>query len=158
MPPSQRHCDQADAIASENIVYLILDGQPDKRFTDLMLLSGIALTCSGLAVALTAELAARGVLRRNGGAGIRIASVMRTEDTWKAGHRAARWWMHGAAMGLGGAGILSFAAAQGIAEMGLLVGMAGGLALLLIGAFVAHRTARGLDDAAEERTADHRKH
>ncbi len=61
-------------------------------------------------------------------------------------------------MAIGGAGILSFSAARGIAETGLLVGMAGGLALLLIGAFVAHRTAQGLDDAAEERTADHREH
>ena len=121
-----------------------------------MLLSGLALTCSGVIVSLVGELAARGVLRRNGGAGIRIASVMKTEATWKAGHRAARPWLHGTALAFGGAGILTMAAPPSIAEPGLLVGMASGLSLLIGGAVVAHRAARHAEGAAARGSGDRR--
>ncbi|SFF99540.1 SdpI/YhfL protein family protein [Curtobacterium sp. YR515] len=112
-----------------------------------MLLSGLALTCSGVVVALVAELTARGVLRRNGGAGVRIASVMKTDATWKAGHRAARPWLHGTALSFGGSGILSIVAQPSIADPGFLVGMASGLLLLCGGAAVAHQAARRTEDA-----------
>ncbi|GAA3342511.1 hypothetical protein GCM10017714_31220 [Curtobacterium pusillum] len=113
-----------------------------------MLFSGLALTCSGVIVSLVGELAARGMLRRNGGAGIRIASVMKTEATWKAGHRAARPWLHGTALAFGGSGIVNMIATPSIAEPGLLIGMASGLFLLSSGAVIAHRAARHAEDAA----------
>ena len=43
-----------------------------------MLLSAVMLMASGLVVSTVAELTARGVLGPNGGAGIRLASVMRS--------------------------------------------------------------------------------
>lgn len=111
-----------------------------------MLLSGLALIGSGLLVALVAELAARGVLRRNGGAGIRIASVMRTQRTWVVGHRAARWWLHGAACSICASGLLSVVAARRIADMGLLAGMAVGVSLVGVAAMIAHRAALEVED------------
>ena len=119
-----------------------------------MLFSGLALTCSGVIVSLVGELAARGILRRNGGAGIRIASVMKTEATWKAGHRAARPWLHGTALAFGGAGILNMVATPSVAEPGLLVGMTSGFFLLIGGAVVAHRAARHTEDSAAGGSAD----
>lgn len=120
-----------------------------------MILSGVALTCSGVIVSLVGELAARGVLRRNGGAGIRISSVMRTEATWRAGHRAARAWLHGAAVGFCGAGLSDVFAPPRIAQPFVLIGMASGFCLLIGGAVVAHRAAGRTDDpAAGEPTGD----
>jgi hypothetical protein len=112
------------------------------RFSTHMLLSGLALFASASVISVVAELTARGIVGPNGGAGIRIASVMRSEAAWQVGHRAARRWLHSGAAALAGSGVLDIVAPSRVADTYLPIGMALAVCFLIVGAVVAHRAAR----------------
>ncbi|WP_282818864.1 SdpI family protein [Curtobacterium flaccumfaciens] len=116
-----------------------------------MLLSAVMLMASGLVVSAVAELTARGVLGPNGGAGIRIASVMRSKTAWTVGHRAARAWLHTGAAALFGSGVLSAVVSTRIVEVALPIGMALALGFLIVSGVVASRAARRSDAASDDR-------
>jgi len=107
-----------------------------------MLFSALMLIASGSVISVVAELTSRGVVGPNGGAGIRIASVMRSESTWKVGHRAARAWLHAAAAALVGSGLLSILAPQRVVDSWLPIGLAVAFCFLIVSAIVASRAAR----------------
>lgn len=107
-----------------------------------MLFSALMLSASGSVISVIAELTSRGIVGPNGGAGIRIASVMRSESTWKVGHRAARAWLHAAATALVGSGLLSILAPQRIVDTWLPIGLAVAFCFLIVSAIVASRAAR----------------
>ncbi|MCS5523970.1 SdpI family protein [Curtobacterium flaccumfaciens pv. oortii] len=116
-----------------------------------MLLSAVMLMASGLVVSTVAELTARGVLGPNGGAGIRLASVMRSKAAWTAGHRAARAWLHAGAAALIGSGVLGVVAPKRIVEAALPIGMALALGFLIVSGVVASRAARRSDAPSDDR-------
>ncbi|WIB00639.1 MULTISPECIES: SdpI family protein [unclassified Curtobacterium] len=111
-----------------------------------MELSGLALAFSGVVVGVVAELAARGVLGPNGAAGIRIRSVMKSDGTWRAGHRAARLWLDGAGLCFVGGGLLNAFATKAVADAAVLIGMVAGLALVVAGSVIASRAAQRCDE------------
>lgn len=107
--------------------------------------SGLALALSGTVIGVVAELAAHGTLGPNGAAGLRIKSVMKSDATWRAGHRAARFWLDGAGLSFIASGLLNAFATRAIADAAVIIGMAAGLALVIAGTVVAHRAARRCD-------------
>lgn len=113
-----------------------------------MIWSGIALLAGAIVVALTAELTARGKVPVNGGAGIRIRSVMASQDAWVAGHRAARAWLHLAAILLAAAAVVSMTAPRAVGDIALLVGMLAGLGSVVIAGVSAHRAATEVGEAS----------
>lgn len=106
-----------------------------------MIFSGIALLLSAVAIAVIAELTARGKVPVNGGAGIRIRSVMASQKAWETGHRAARPWLHLAAVVLATTAIISMVAERATADIALLVGMLVALTAVIISGIRAHRAA-----------------
>lgn len=109
--------------------------------------SGIALLVSAAVVTLTAELTARGKVSVNGGAGIRIRSVMASQEAWVKGHRAARPWLHLAAAALATTALVSMVAERRTADIALLVGMLVALGDVVVAGVVAHRAASAVTEA-----------
>lgn len=140
-PPLEAEIGDCSILRAE-ILLFALDSTDILRFSTRMLLSGLTLIASGSIVAVVAELTARGIVGPNGGAGIRIASVMRSRAAWQVGHRAARAWLHGGAAALAGSGILDIVAPSRVAATYLPIGMALAVCFLIVGAVVAHRAAR----------------
>jgi len=139
--PTSGNGGQTVTIAMRNIDSIFLDTAGILRFSTHVLFSALMLIASGSVISVIAELTSRGIVGPNGGAGIRIASVMRSESTWKIGHRAARGWLHAAATALVGSGLLSLLAPR-IADSWLPIGMASAFCFLIVSAFVASRAAR----------------
>ena len=116
------------------------------------MISLITLSIAALLISASAELAARGIVGPNAGAGIRIPSVMASRAAWQAGHRAARWWMHLAALCFAVMAI-SITVAPETMNVAVGIGVLAGLAAVTVAAVVAHRaairtTAVGARDAA----------
>lgn len=109
--------------------------------------SGVLLLISAVVIAVSAELAARGKIRVNGGVGIRIPSVMASQEAWVQGHRAARPWLHMAAAALGTTALVSMVAERPTADIALLVGMLVALTDVVLAAVIAHRAASAVDAA-----------
>lgn len=138
------------SISRAQILSFTLNSTDMLRFSTRMLFSGLTLIASGSIVAVVAELTARGILGPNGGAGIRIASVMRSKAAWQVGHRAARAWLHGGAAAVAGSGALSIVAPSRLADTCLPIGMALAVCLFIVGAVVAHRAARLVEATRDE--------
>jgi hypothetical protein len=119
----------------------LLKKETAHRLTTEMLFSGIALFASAVVIAVVAELTARGKLSVNGGAGLRIPSVMASPEAWLAGHRAARVWLHLSAASLAVPALLCVMGPSEVANIALLIGMVVAVVLLLIGTMRAHRAA-----------------
>lgn len=99
------------------------------------------LAAAAIVVAVVATAAASGRLRRNPVAGIRIASLFTSEETWRNGHRAAVLPTAGAALvcvllAVAVFVVPAFAEAGSIAETAVLV------VGVLVGAALADRAAR----------------
>lgn len=112
-----------------------------------MVFSGIALLIGAVVVSVIAETTARGRVSVNGGAGIRIPSVMASEQSWQGGHRAARPYLHATAGALGLAALCAIFAPTTLANIALLGGMAIGIASLAAGTVAAHRAAKKINNA-----------
>jgi len=108
--------------------------------------SGLALALSGVVIGVVGEYAARGTLGPNGAAGIRIKSVMKSDATWRAGHRAARLWLDGAGICFVGGGLVNAFATKAVADPAVLIGMVAGLVFVVAGSVFASRAARRCDE------------
>lgn len=106
---------------------------------------------AGILVVAVSEAAARGRLGINSVAGIRTRAVMMTQDTWTAGHQAARLPVGLAGLVLFLAGVASVAFPLEESAAGPLVLACSGLAvvLVIIGAVVATRAANRALGSAE---------
>lgn len=109
----------------------------------MYLLSGLSLVLSGVVVVVVAEAAARSHLGANGGAGIRLPSLMSSPKAWRLGHRRAR-----VPLDLGGAVLVAgglfgaFAPSSTASNIWILVSMITALGAVGIGTMLAVRAAR----------------
>ncbi len=105
-----------------------------------------ALALAAVALGVVARLAAADRLPRNGFAGIRIPSTMRSDSAWRAGHRAALPLLRLSAVTTAAACLVAagFAVAHhpDAATAALLAGCGVLLAVLLAATVVAGRAAR----------------
>lgn len=94
--------------------------------------NGLPLMLTGVVLMFLALRARTGRLPRNGWAGIRLPRTMRSEEAWKAAHRAS-WlltFLSGLVVGAGGAVVLFQAADNAIVVPGA---VSSSLLLLLMG-------------------------
>lgn len=92
-------------------------------------------------VALVAT--ALGAVPRNGLVGVRTKDTMRSDHAWAVGHRAARLWLLGSAVGLGATALATWSAEE--FSRTSTVALACAMGLLAVGAVVAHRAARRVE-------------
>ena len=104
----------------------------------------VILLGAGLAILVTALLAAGGRLPRNYVAGIRTPSLLRSEQAWRAGHAAAAPWLlgAGAVVTIGAVALLAVRPDElvGAACLLVLTGIMG--VLVGVGTRIAGRAAR----------------
>lgn len=105
-----------------------------------MLISVITLAIAGLLISTSAELAARGIVGPNAAVGIRIPSVTASMAAWQAGHRAARWWMHVAAVAFVATAVWVALTPEAL-SVAVGVGAIAGLVAVTVAGVVAHRAA-----------------
>jgi len=104
----------------------------------------VALLGAGLAILVTALLAAGGRLPRNYVVGIRTPSLLRSEEAWRTGHAAAAPWLEaaGAVVTIGAVALLATRPNELASGLCLLV-LTGIMGVLVgVGTRVAGRAAR----------------
>lgn len=108
-----------------------------------MVVSGIVMILAAIVVAITAEGCASGKIRMNGAIGIRIGSVMASQEAWLAGHKAARVQLLLAAGALFIGGLLGVlpGVSMAVSNIGLLISMVACLVFLGFGTAAAIRAA-----------------
>ena len=104
----------------------------------------IVLVLAGVAVILSGELTARGILGINDMMGLRFGYLRRSDEAWLVGHRAARLWVDagGTLLVVVGLACLAFPLEEGTVGITVGVAMAVLVALVGYGAFVGNRAAR----------------
>ncbi|MFT2708353.1 SdpI family protein [Clavibacter zhangzhiyongii] len=109
----------------------------------------LLLAVAALLVLGTTQLAAWGVLRRNGWIGIRTRPLLASDAAWRAGHRAALPALRGTCLPVAIGGVIGSVAAgagmNSVASWGALLLVAG----IAWGTFRAGRAARAVTRRAE---------
>jgi uncharacterized membrane protein len=105
----------------------------------------------GVVIGRVGWLGGKGRLPRQHWAGIRLPSTMRSDETWRAAHRAGGPWLvaAGLATALGGAGLLLTRPAAGTAARVSVALIAVLLILLLVGGTIGVRAARRIDQGVQ---------
>jgi hypothetical protein len=108
-----------------------------------MVFSGLVLAVSGVVVIVIAELAARGRMGINGAAGIRLPSLMTSDEAWSRGHQAARLPMSIAGVFTTAGGLVAvLVPSRALANVSILVGTVLGILGVLAASVLAVRAAR----------------
>lgn len=107
--------------------------------TDLItsLTTGLSLAIAGVIVVAVAYRGQRGTLRRNLWVGLRTATLMKSDEAWTTGHRAAAGYMYVAGAGLIVAGVASVFLTEAALAIVALAGCVWVLAWVLIASRIA---------------------
>lgn len=109
------------------------------------MLADVVILIAGLSIMVLGVLSGLEKLPRNAGVGIRIASVMESDEAWRLGHRAAARWTFGGGFFAAAAAIVSLSIGTESAVL-TLIGTVGLVVLLLIGTRVASTAAQALNE------------
>lgn len=84
-----------------------------------------------------------GLVPRNGLVGVRTSATMRSDRSWEMAHRAARWWLLGAAAGMAVVALETWSADRFTRNS--TIALVVGIGLIAVAALVAHRAAERVE-------------